>query len=205
MDETIHGLSGAMSGFLAASVWYPLETIRIRLQQKYLTEHDQIIHKHLKESTTTDDKINKGLENNNNSNTNESQLQKEEEDRESKYKDNIEQREKEDTKAEKELLEESLLKQTWRMLKSIIKNEGVKGLYSGISSCLIGSIMSYGVYFFSYQYWKNYFVRHNLGRNVVFDSLCTSFLGALCTAITTNPIWVLNSRMSKSKETVSLR
>lgn len=48
MDETIHGLSGATSGVLSACVWYPLETIRLRLQQVYLEDH-----KNRKESFTS--------------------------------------------------------------------------------------------------------------------------------------------------------
>lgn len=140
----------------------------------------------------------------NNNNDTETLLQEKENKQELDYKNKMENVDKNNSEAEKELFEESLLSQTWRMFTNIVKNEGISGLYRGISSCLVGSIFSYGIYFFAYQYWKNYFVRHNLSVNVVFDSLCTSFLGALCTSVTTNPIWVLNSRMSKSHKDVRL-
>ncbi len=48
MDELIHGVAGSISGLLSATVWYPLETIRIRLQQKYLEEHNKESKKKLK-------------------------------------------------------------------------------------------------------------------------------------------------------------
>ena len=32
MEEFIHGISGAISGVVATSVWYPLETLRLLLQ-----------------------------------------------------------------------------------------------------------------------------------------------------------------------------
>lgn len=179
MDELIHGVAGSMSGLISATVWYPLETIRIRLQQKYLEEHNKV---NKKPTNQVDDKkpFEMGDE-----------------------KDDIENRVQNTVNVDKDNLEDSLLHQTWILFKKIIKEEGIRGLYSGISSCLFGSVVSYGIYFFSYEYWKNYFVRNNLNRNVLFDSMCTSFLGAVCTAVTTNPVWVLNARMSQSKSKVS--
>lgn len=165
MDEAIAGVSGGLSGLLAALVWYPLETVRNRLQHKFLEENEM---KGIKNSEQPLDDI-----------------------------ENL----KKNSKSSKE--EKSLLLQTTYLIRKIIKEEGVSGLYNGISSALLGSLQSYSVYFYMYQFWKNYFTRHNLRRNVVFDSLCTSFLGAVCTAILTNPIWVLNTRMSQSKQKVS--
>lgn len=184
MDELIHGVAGSMSGLISATVWYPLETIRIRLQQKYLEEHNKVVKKSSK------------VEESGENNLKETKLKEEE-------KDDIENRVRNNLDSDKDNhLEESLFHQTWVLFKKIIREEGISGLYSGISSCLFGSVLSYGIYFFSYEYWKNYFVRHNLGRNILFDSMCTSFLGAVCTAVSTNPIWVLNARMSQSKSKV---
>jgi hypothetical protein len=172
MDEAIAGVSGGVSGLLATLVWYPLETIRIRLQQKYLEE----------EKSDNESDITENL---------------------SELGDFIKsKRLKQPRKLS--IDEESLLKQSMFLLQKIIKEEGILSLYNGISSALIGSVQSYGVYYYTYQFWKNYFVRNNLGRNIVFDSLCTSFLGAVCTAVLTNPIWVLNARMSRSKDQVSI-
>lgn len=35
LELLTHGLSGAASGCIALIVWYPLETLRIRIQEKY--------------------------------------------------------------------------------------------------------------------------------------------------------------------------
>lgn len=165
MDEAIAGISGGVSGLISALVWYPLETVRNRLQHKFLEENEIKL-------PTSSEQLNDNIEN----------LKK-------------------NSKISRE--EKSLLLQTTYLIRKIIKEEGVSGLYNGISSALVGSVQSYSIYFYMYQFWKNYFVRHNLNKNVVFDSLCTSFLGAVCTAVLTNPIWVLNTRMSQSKQKVS--
>lgn len=34
LDLLTHGLSGAVSGCIALLVWYPLETLRIRIQER---------------------------------------------------------------------------------------------------------------------------------------------------------------------------
>ena len=190
MDEFIHGISGGLSGLIAATVWYPLETVRIRLQQNYLEQHSKI---------EKDERIEKF-------NLLKSKTEKEiKEGKEMREGDNKVKRRNSDTSSMTVFKknEPSLIGQTLFLFRKIINEEGIRGLYSGISSCLVGSISSYGVYFYTYQFWKNFFIKHNLNRNVIFDSMCTSFLGALCTAISTNPIWVLNARMSQSKEKVS--
>ncbi len=186
MDETIHGLSGATSGVLSACVWYPLETIRLRLQQVYLEDH-----KNRKESFTS---IKENKEKMSQEVTNQ-------EGKKLLNSKNLEKSEELSSKSSPHDHHEGF-SNTIIFIKKIISEEGIKGLYSGISSCLVGSIFSYGIYFFAYQYWKNYFIKHNLNKNVVFDSLCTSFLGALVTAVSTNPFWVINARMSQSKSKV---
>lgn len=225
MDEFIHGISGSVSGLISVSVWYPLETIRMRLQQRYL--EDQNKRKKENDSDQTD-KVENNSKKENSNNTNKIIDEKDEssntkrvnqttnggettEDskakihtKEKKDSDGKEDsgKEKGPSQKDKDYLEESLIFQSWVAFKKIIKEEGVRGLYSGISSCLFGSVVCYFIYFFMYQYWKNFFVKHNLSVNVVFDSLCTSFLGALCTSVITNPIWVLNARMSQTKAKV---
>lgn len=84
-------------------------------------------------------------------------------------------------------------------IKIIKEQGGLKSLYNGMSTAIIGSIISYGVYFFTYQYWKDFMAKYFNNKGVVLTSLITSLLAAVCTAILSNPIWVLNSRIANNK------
>lgn len=171
MDELLSGISGGTSGFLATLIWYPLETLRIRLQQKLLQNNN------LKYNSKIIDKVNT------------SEYIKFESLNSKKQNCNI-------LKNNKIL---TLIKNKLKLFLNIIEEEGLFSLYNGMFSAIIGSIQSYTVYFFSYKFWKNYIKKCNISKNLIYDTIIASFLGACCTAIITNPIWVLNSRMLQSK------
>jgi adenine nucleotide transporter 17 len=82
-------------------------------------------------------------------------------------------------------------------LLALLKKEGVSRLYSGMSSALVGSVISYGIYFFTYKMWNNALINLGIDKGVVVNSMITSFLAATCTALGSNPIWVLNTRMAQ--------
>ena len=147
MDEAIHGISGGLSGMISALVWYPLETIRIRLQQKYLEEYNKQEEriKSQKDDCKSENDKKQGKEK---EKENDSDIEKQ------KFSPS--------PSKKKDFSEESLLHQTLYLTRKIIKEEGFNALYNGIGSCLVGSACSYGVYFSSYKYWKNYFIRNNL-------------------------------------------
>jgi len=84
---------------------------------------------------------------------------------------------------------------------SIIKNEGFSCLYNGLSSALTGQILCNAIYFGSYNYFKELLINLRI-KDIVTYSIVTSLFASLTTSILTHPLWVLNSRMSKSKETV---
>ena len=71
-----------------------------------------------------------------------------------------------------------------------------------MSSSVIGSVATNGVYFCTYKFWDKVLDFFDLKQSVVTDSIITSLLAAICTAFVSNPIWVLNSRMTKSKSEV---
>jgi len=87
-----------------------------------------------------------------------------------------------------------------KFASEIISKEGISSLYNGMSSALVGSVISSGLYFLAYKYFKDLLVDKNFTKGIVIDSMITSFLASCCTAIGSNPIWVLNARMSKSKK-----
>jgi len=84
----------------------------------------------------------------------------------------------------------------------LIKTEGFSCLYNGLSSALTGQVLCNAIWFCSYNISKEslMFLKD---KNFVLYSILTSGLASAITVFTTQPIWTLNSRMSKSKEMVS--
>jgi hypothetical protein len=87
-------------------------------------------------------------------------------------------------------------------IKDLYLRNEITTLYDGLSSSIICSIVSNGVYFCSYKFWDRVFDFLDLKQSKVTDSIITSLLAALCTAFISNPIYVLNSRMTKPKSEV---
>eukprot|EP00744_Colponema_vietnamica_P019599 GILI01027760.1.p1 GENE.GILI01027760.1~~GILI01027760.1.p1 ORF type:complete len:329 (-),score=45.87 GILI01027760.1:27-1013(-) len=81
--------------------------------------------------------------------------------------------------------------------KVIFKEEGARGLYSGLGPTLLGLIPNWAVYFTSYSWLKSY-ISNLTGSDPVTNHWVhiSSSMGAGCiTAGATNPIWVVKVRM----------
>src|SRR5690606_15296590 len=59
---------------------------------------------------------------------------------------------------------------TFQFLVDLLESGKVLTLYNGISSAVVGAAISYGVYFFSYQLFKNLFVKYNIDKGVAINS-----------------------------------
>lgn len=90
-----------------------------------------------------------------------------------------------------------------KFLFEMYKNKKLKTLYDGMSSSIMCSVVTNGVYFCSYKFWYRMLDILDLKVEKVRDSITTSLLSAICTALISNPIYVLNSRMSKPKSEVN--
>ena len=90
-------------------------------------------------------------------------------------------------------------------MRDVLKKEGIKGLYKGLGTGLIGTVASFGIYFFWYRFFKNLF-KHVTGRENFgdLDILVITVLSGVINSILTNPIWFINTRMSVSKEKKSI-
>ncbi|KAJ4974053.1 hypothetical protein NE237_007227 [Protea cynaroides] len=82
-------------------------------------------------------------------------------------------------------------------LQNIIKNEGVRGMYRGLSPTILALLPNWAVYFTIYEHLKGLLHSHvdqnkqlTLGANVA----AASGAGA-ATAIMTNPLWVVKTRL----------
>jgi solute carrier family 25 folate transporter 32 len=80
----------------------------------------------------------------------------------------------------------------------IIRQDGILGLYRGLSPSLLGNGISWGIYFYSYNIGKN-MMRHHLKLSpsdhlsVPAHLTCAASAGVITTLIT-NPIWMVKTR-----------
>jgi solute carrier family 25 (peroxisomal adenine nucleotide transporter), member 17 len=198
MEEIVHGISGGVSGVVALSVWYPLDILRLRQQAEILNDKN--------EPERQQDIILEHKDNNNEKQKSNKSLDTSPSDKEGEFKCPMCPEEKKQEIVIEPSFFQWLKKYISSKIKSIefakglIKREGPWALYKGISSALVGIVVTYGIYFYAYKSFKNMLIKNNWSRGVVYDSLVTSFLAACASSVGSNPIWVLNTRMAKAKK-----
>jgi adenine nucleotide transporter 17 len=82
-----------------------------------------------------------------------------------------------------------------------VRTEGFLSIYKGLKSALIGSVLSYAIYFFWYRMLKNVYYK-SLSRVALSDLDITiiTFFSGVVTSLFANPIWLINTRMTLSKD-----
>ena len=92
-------------------------------------------------------------------------------------------------------------------MRNIIAREGVSGLYSGLSSALFGISVTNFVYYYWYEWTRGFFeaAAAKAGRSskklTTVESMIAGAIAGSATVILTNPIWVVNTRMTARKST----
>ncbi|KAL4449100.1 hypothetical protein ABPG74_021092 [Tetrahymena malaccensis] len=81
-------------------------------------------------------------------------------------------------------------------IKKIHKTSGIQGFYRGIIPVIFGNIVSQFVYFFWYNFLK---IATGTYQSSMLQYAKCSMLAGLIASICTNPFWVLQTRMLKSK------
>lgn len=90
-------------------------------------------------------------------------------------------------------------------MQKIIAREGVSGLYSGMSSALFGISVTNFVYYYWYEWTRAFFeaaaVRAGRASKklTTVESMIAGAIAGSATVILTNPIWVVNTRMTTRK------
>ncbi|KAJ3099118.1 hypothetical protein HDU96_010822 [Phlyctochytrium bullatum] len=82
--------------------------------------------------------------------------------------------------------------------KTIIKNEGAQGLYSGIGSAMFGIAVTQGVYYYWYEFVKALFETPERAISTL-ESMAAGAVAGAATSVITNPIWVVNTRQTVKK------
>ncbi|XP_057508806.1 nicotinamide adenine dinucleotide transporter 1, chloroplastic [Actinidia eriantha] len=82
-------------------------------------------------------------------------------------------------------------------LKDIIRNEGLKGMYRGLSPTLVALLPNWAVYFTVYRHLKDLLCSHvdNDGQLTFGASMIAASGAGAATAIATNPLWVVKTRL----------
>ncbi|ORX94821.1 mitochondrial carrier domain-containing protein [Clohesyomyces aquaticus] len=94
---------------------------------------------------------------------------------------------------------------TLNAARRIIKREGVVGLYAGLESALFGISVTNFVYYYWYEFTRAWFEKAALkaGRAsrklTTVESMIAGAIAGSATVLITNPIWVVNTRMTARK------
>ncbi|CAK7270959.1 hypothetical protein SEPCBS119000_004355 [Sporothrix epigloea] len=90
-----------------------------------------------------------------------------------------------------------------KAIKGIVAREGVAGLYAGLDSAIFGIGITNFVYYYWYEWTRAAFVRRAAsaagrvsGQLTTLESMAAGALAGSATVILTNPIWVVNTRMT---------
>ncbi|TGJ85473.1 hypothetical protein E0Z10_g3286 [Xylaria hypoxylon] len=93
-------------------------------------------------------------------------------------------------------------------VKRIVAREGVAGLYAGLDSAVFGISVTNFVYYYWYEWTRAFFEKAaaKAGRGskklTTIESMMAGALAGSATVILTNPIWVINTRMTTRKESL---
>lgn len=89
----------------------------------------------------------------------------------------------------------------------IIRQDGVRGLYRGITPMLLGYTPTWAVYMTVYRAGSEYFYNHGYGETPGKMFMCrmaAAVMAGCCSTLTTNPIWVIKTRfMSQASRSAS--
>ncbi|KAI1484462.1 peroxisomal membrane protein PMP47A [Biscogniauxia mediterranea] len=91
-------------------------------------------------------------------------------------------------------------------VRRIIAREGVAGLYAGLDSAVFGISVTNFVYYYWYEWTRGFFEKRAAAagraarRLSTIESMIAGAIAGSATVILTNPIWVVNTRMTTRRE-----
>jgi len=86
---------------------------------------------------------------------------------------------------------------TFLVVKELLESEkGIKSLYDGIGSALVGVAVSNGMFYWYYECLKKTLETINKRPLGTAESLLVGAIAGAVTSIASNPIWVINTRMA---------
>ncbi|KAL8936134.1 MAG: hypothetical protein Q9211_004333 [Gyalolechia sp. 1 TL-2023] len=94
---------------------------------------------------------------------------------------------------------------TYDAVRRIVQREGITGLYSGLESALFGISVTNFVYYYWYEWTRAFFERAAVRSSrpskklTTIESMIAGAIAGSATVLITNPIWVVNTRMTARK------
>ncbi|KAL8813196.1 MAG: hypothetical protein Q9223_007098 [Gallowayella weberi] len=98
---------------------------------------------------------------------------------------------------------------TYDAVRRIVQREGITGLYSGLDSALFGISVTNFVYYYWYEWTRAFFERAAIrssraSKNLTtIESMIAGAIAGSATVLLTNPIWVVNTRMTAPPQSSS--
>lgn len=87
-----------------------------------------------------------------------------------------------------------------KVVQKVLEEDGLKGFYKGVLPLCLGSFISYGVYFSSYEFLKHFLEKtFKLRQTNMASYALTSLIAGTLTTFATNPFWVVNTKMTMDK------
>ncbi|EFO23884.1 hypothetical protein LOAG_04603 [Loa loa] len=94
----------------------------------------------------------------------------------------------------------------WHAVRSIVQSKGYKGLYQGLSPNLVGSAVSWGLYFQFYHIIKNFCDKETISTGAEpVDNILMGMITGAGILMFTNPIWVAKTRLCLQYENERIR
>ncbi|KAL8950526.1 MAG: hypothetical protein Q9222_003436 [Ikaeria aurantiellina] len=94
---------------------------------------------------------------------------------------------------------------TYDAVRRIVQREGITGLYSGLDSALFGISVTNFVYYYWYEWTRSFFSRAAIrssrasSKLTTLESMIAGAIAGSATVLITNPIWVINTRMTANQ------
>lgn len=94
------------------------------------------------------------------------------------------------------------LQETFQILGSVHRNEGIRGLFRGLGPNLIGVVPARSINFYAYGNGKNLIAHYfNNGKEAAWVHLGAATVAGIITSTATNPIWLIKTRLQLDKIT----
>eukprot|EP00727_Mastigamoeba_balamuthi_P011596 m51a1_g7059 putative ADT/ATP transporter (272) ;mRNA; f:168823-170002 len=90
-------------------------------------------------------------------------------------------------------------KSTLHGMMSIASEEGLNGLYRGVGVTLVGNVVSFGLYYFYFDGIKKMLGKQTGATGRLSTGLIASTTAGVLNVLSTNPFWVVKSRMQLQK------